>query len=88
MHFPRWVKLQHFGHAIVVSFPRKFIPVDENVLIASYNSNASEIMKSGGKRVSPDLQKTKSPRNFSTCGSLLRSGAHFLGDCVHIIRQL
>ena len=81
MHFPRWVKLQHFGHAIVVSFPRKFIPVDENVLIASYNSNASEIMKS-------DLQKTKSPRNFSTCGSLLRSGAHFLGDCVHIIRQL
>lgn len=81
MHFPRWVKLQHFGHAIVVSFPRKFIPVDENVLIASYNSNASEIMKS-------DLRKTKSPRNFSTCDSLLRSGAHFLGDCVHIIRQL
>ena len=58
MHFPRYrVKLQHFGHATVFSVPRKFIPVDENVLVASYNSNSSEIMKLGGKRVSPDLQK-------------------------------
>ena len=47
MHFPRWVNLQHFGHATIFSVPRKFIPVDENVLVASYNSNSSEIMKSG-----------------------------------------
>ena len=63
MHFPRYrVKLQHFGHATVFSVPRKFIPVDENVLVASYNSNSSEIMKLGGKRVSPDLQKNKKPK--------------------------
>ena len=64
MHSPRWVKLQHFGHAIVFSFPRKFISVDENVLIASCNSNASEIMKSGACCFTRLTKKTKAQETF------------------------
>ena len=63
MHFPRYrVKLQHFGHATVFSVPRKFIQVDENVLVASYNSNASEIMKSGACCFTRLTKKNKKPK--------------------------
>ena len=65
MHFPRYrVKLQHFGHATVFSVPRKFIPVDENVLVASYNSNSSEIMKSGACCFTRLTKKQKAQESF------------------------
>ena len=78
MHLPRWVKLQHFGHAIVFYFPRKFISVDENVLVGLYNSNSSEIMKSGACCFTR-LKKNKKPKKLFHLRLITSLGGTFSG---------